>query len=368
MCAHPPFPPPLSSPLLSSPLLSSPLLSSPLLSSSAGGRGHLLAEILKTQSQISTGILFDLPSVYADAAAGAEVSSILGSAQSAREVKSQCKWATSCQAPKVGASLVKANAPDWNAGKSVCSAVSAPLCPHIHVATGSFFEPATLPRAHEFSETVMRDKLAKRLAGVNVTTNEAVRALGDPAAGGGIALKHHAVYAMMQILHDWSDEQSVNILKNLRQAMLYRPQTHPATICCNCQQGVDPNGCSSVEAPVCSGPANNGGQGQQQQQQQLQHGKSVRIPCPHLTVNYTSSLYVIDRIQRRDTDLVSSQGAGLADLLMMNNFDNARERYIEDMAMVLEQAGFRMKRIVPTRSQYAIVEAVPLEGAEIAHV
>lgn len=60
-------------------------------------------------------------------------------------------------------------------------------------------------------------------------------------------------------------------------------------------------------------------------------------------------------------DTVTSMGVELADLVMMNNFNDARERDIRDMRNILNRAGFVLTKVRPTRSEYVIFEAVPAE-------
>jgi len=238
-----------------------------------------------------------------------------------------------------------------------------PLCPSIHVTTGSFFEPKSIPRGHYFSESALRAQLREKLFAANDNPD------------GPVKLRHHSTYMMMQILHDWSDKDSIEILKKLRIAMLQTPNIDPQILCCP-EQGEDlglyKEDFSGLHLSA-TGETRVADQGHKHEvggsAPRCSHvigfdrktGKRKSVKCPSkIEIDFTSTLYVIDRIQDLGATLVNSKGVGLADLLMMNNFDNAKERYAEDMERVLREAGFTLKQIIPTRSQYGIVEAIPL--------
>ena len=408
----------------------------------AGGRGYLLAEVLREQPHISTGILFDLESVYSTEAQA--VATTLSEVFRYREraTEQSCTWATStCPYPgglfsiapqtftpspsRCASAVVPAEAGDESGeslgggdgarppqhapgsaanlrklmegmappsplaqlGRKAASLLGSakaavglgsgrgdegrasdqqrpqsrpqlaskvpPLCPSTHVVTGSFFEAETIPAAHMYSLAALRHKLLEALA--------APARLAQASSGTGalapVPLRHHAVYTMMQILHDWNDVDAAKILRNTRTAMLKAPPMAAIAghLCCGCHQQLPSEGCPTVQLELCSKTKAGAGAG-------AGAGELVRVPCPPLDVRYTSSLYILDRLLLPMPDPVLSQGTEQADLLMMNNFDNARERRVEDMARLLRTSGFRLKRVLPTRSAYSVIEAEPIPG------
>ena len=184
---------------------------------------------------------------------------------------------------------------------------------------------------------------------VHSLANGSTRGAEVAVVGGqhALKLKHRAVYVMMQILHDWSDEDSIKILKNVRQAMIATPKHKSDDLCCGCVMNESGTKCGKLRVPLCGG----------------KYGKEIigerMVNCPHTTIEYSSKLYVVDHILAHG-NIIDTQGSSYADVLMMNNFNNGKERYISDMKSVLSQAGFRLLRIIPTRSFYSIVEAEPV--------
>lgn len=70
-----------------------------------------------------------------------------------------------------------------------------------------------------------------------------------------------------------------------------------------------------------------------------------------------STLLIADRLVEPG-GFVDTQGTQFADLLMLNNF-GAKERTKSNFEKILNQANFKLKRIVHTRSTFVVIEATP---------
>lgn len=334
----------------------------------AGGHGHLLREILRSHDHISTGVLFDIPSVFDAPEAREGVRRRMEDALVRRQADTQCA-PTTCPLPPsfmsfapytqnqaLGQNQLSAYKCPAEEGKSgaamevigsVMKAIGAgsgtaaelieaekdahSLCPSVHVTTGSFFEPETIPKAHEFALPILQHKYLQRVRRA-VATGEEV----DSSP-----IRHSSVYVMMQILHDWSDEESMSILTNLHGAMTAVP-TLPPSFCCACGGG----DCSATTMEMCG--------------EKSSHGSAVKVPCGPTGVGFSSKLYIVDRVLQEQSTFINSQGSNFADILMMNNFNDAKERYVADMKRILEKTGFRLLRVLPSRSMHSIVEAEPI--------
>jgi hypothetical protein len=360
----------------------------------AGGRGHLLFEVLTQHPAVSTGIVFDLPRVYADERARSDMSARAraltlrrlaprtDAASGAAEFgQDRCVWDAATRSPAAVTAAASAlatrgetvathtpatAAPAWAQTKlselspaRAHAPAAAPTCAEVYVRSGSFFEPETIPRAHAAAAGAVRRRVAAALralhaAGVDITRPLPVAAAATPASGesaharaaaavaasvpgvslrpdGALAVAHTAAYMMMQILHDWNDKQSVEIVSNLRSAMAAAPTAE------------------ALAAEACGGTDS--------LDVSLADGRIARAPCPRLAPTFVSRLFIVDRILQRHGNLIGTQGSNFADCLMMNNFDDAREREVADMARILEQSSLTLARVTPTRSMYSIVEA-----------
>jgi hypothetical protein len=349
----------------------------------AGGRGQLLEAVLALHPQVATGVLFDLPYVY-DAEATAEVARGLKRVLAVRQgylpallaaeeqgkatetaaltlppVSEQLCGLSAVAPPQGGVMTVSNHGPaaaaaaqqhaqlqcsrrprtkeGYSAGYVAAGAAS--LCPSFSVRTGSFFEPQTVPKAHEWARAALAHKLRQGVASLANGHAEGV-AVVETGAGPALKLRHSAAYVMMQILHDWDDGDSKRILASLRTAMLAEPTIKDRDLCCGGAAG-----CDGIEVDVCGDDGNTAG--------------TRKVACPKTVVEYESKLLIVDRMLTKG-NMVETQGSNFADLLMMNNFD-AKERYIKGMKKILEESGFRLLRVLPSRSMYAIVEAEPVK-------
>ncbi len=374
----------------------------------AGGRGHLLFETLAQHRGVSTGILFDLPRVFADDQATSEVHKRAETLARARRSSSAgCRPTAAGQrgkgeepalaqgvaqslAPKGGAVMAIALAGPTGSSSSSSSIISEASgakheCGRVVVRSGSFFEPETIPRAHAAAATTLRGKVQRALGRLQSPEGKfaikkvaeaaaegaraAVGSMGAAEAGkkgkaaaaeatriaaedglvvrgdGAIVVEHNAAYTMMQILHDWNDEQSVDILKSLRPAMLWTPSPDAFSkdICCGSNPDGSPAQCDGMMVP-------------------LAHGGEVKVACPKVEGEFSARLLIVDRILSKKGTLISTQGSNFADCLMMNNFNDAKERHVDDMARLAEKSGFRMLRVLPTRSMYGVVVSEPVQS------
>lgn len=375
----------------------------------AGGRGHLLFEVLARHPGVATGVVFDLKRVYGDertrgdmdararklltqrltaapvpAAPSAAAAATAAAVAVATARAAHCHWdASPARAAAVAANLAPKGsvvtaytpaslAPGFTAARTG-AAVSAAPCPEVVFREGSFFEVDTVPRAHAAAAPALRRKVesvlrALHARGVDVTrplTHAAASAgaegdgWGTVGADGAVAVTHEAVYVLMQILHDWNDSESAIILANLRAAMTAAPAAGvaEAEVCC---------GVGATSVAQCGGSMEldlGGGGGDESSSDKGSKGsKIVRVPCPRVKAQYNSRLLVIDRLLQRGAhrNLINTQGANLADCLMMNNFNDAKERDEPTMAAVMARAGFTMTRVVPTRSMYVAFEGEPI--------
>ena len=286
----------------------------------AGGHGHLLREILRTKPHISTGILFDIPSVLRDPQVQDLISNKMLAMQKRRIETYPCSWSTcpvpgnlfsirpdvkqpqsrlsAYECPRVkeiesspGAvilrkmsdlsgsisnvisdsmvtisSLIHGDGGDGKGemqlhkGRNLAQEMAEAerdaesLCPTVHVTEGSFFTPETIPRAHHYGLPALQHKYLMKVRREAMEKGlDSGSALVKSGAVENIRTKHTSAYVMMQILHDWSDEDSMTILKNLRLAMLSKIEAQPGentSLCCSCGQSENTN-CSQTTMMVC---------------------------------------------------------------------------------------------------------------------
>lgn len=100
------------------------------------------------------------------------------------------------------------------------------------------------------------------------------------------------IYVLKHVLHDWTDERSVSILKNIRKAI--KPE-----------------------------------------------GKVLVIE------------FVVPPGNQPDT-------SKMLDMVMLLLLDGGRERRADEFQAILESAGFKLNRVIPTRAGIGLVEAVPV--------
>jgi len=59
-------------------------------------------------------------------------------------------------------------------------------------------------------------------------------------------------------------------------------------------------------------------------------------------------------------NIINDHGGPLGDMLMMNNFNNAQERSVEDFVDVFKKSGWALTKVHNSRMMYAVVEGVLL--------
>lgn len=76
-----------------------------------------------------------------------------------------------------------------------------------------------------------------------------------------------------------------------------------------------------------------------------------------------SRVLIIDRVMNtwpRKSSFIESHGANFVDLVMLSNFDGAYERGEKEWRTLLNVAGFEVVTITSTRSDFCVIEAVPI--------
>jgi hypothetical protein len=90
---------------------------------------------------------------------------------------------------------------------------------------------------------------------------------------------------------------------------------------------------------------------------------SPTIPKPYTPISFglthNKKIIVIDRLlPETPQNIIADHGGAWGDILMMNNFNNAKERRVKDFSRIFEESGLLLTRVIKTRLMYSIVEAV----------
>jgi hypothetical protein len=80
------------------------------------------------------------------------------------------------------------------------------------------------------------------------------------------------------------------------------------------------------------------------------------------SLTHNKKVLVVDRLLPSTAqNIINDHGGHLADILMMNNFNNAQERTVAEFKTIFDQSGWKMTTIHNTRMMYAVVEGVLLD-------
>lgn len=214
-----------------------------------------------------------------------------------------------------------------------------PMCPNVHLFTGDFFNVSSIPSAHRFSGPSLayklRSVLAHRMAAAiassplsslsysSSTSPTPINydSLTSKITTKPINLRHKTVYTLMQVVHDWKDDDCVTMLFNVRQAMTKQPDTYanPATNpCCACHHSTlmsdspispdqalqcsrltldicQPTHTSVAHSPTTASSPSASSSAITQAEGNAQPTAQVSVSCPQVKVKYQSKLMIIER-------------------------------------------------------------------------
>ena len=265
-----------------------------------GGQGGMVAGIVRANPRLGGGIVFDMPHVIA---------------------RARALWA---------APAPKATADERSGGGGGDGITSTAFEPHreaalvarISFVEGDMFEPSTLPAPRI------------RLAAAAAAGEAALRAGAFPLdnARGREAACDHLLpgvgFVLRDILHDWTDDDSVRILASLRRAM-----RDNSTLCYPVSSQTA--GTADPLAPV--------------------RGERRAAPAGSASKD---RVFVVARVVYPGVGFVEAMGSNDADLVMLANFGStAGERTLEHFGRLFAAAGLELVTAHATRSHYRVLEA-----------
>jgi hypothetical protein len=218
---------------------------------------------------------------------------------------------------------------------------------------------------------------------------------------------HETGYAMMQILHDWNQIDSTSILNNLRIAATVLPQEVEKSLPKDANEINNPTRLTPIDAEKYAILCHHGlrehfprelsqehqdgnNQNDQNKNKKLtqlyfsyqfihlycqqnfkivetknnpsQLSKSINSYSPvEFSLTHNKKVLVIDRLlPSTPQNIINDHGGPLGDMLMMNNFNNAQERSVEDFVDVFKKSGWALTKVHNSRMMYAVVEGVLL--------
>ena len=247
-----------------------------------GGFGEMTASIVRENKKLERGYIFDMPHV------------IERSAQLWRKGR----WKKTTPPPDSDAAAIVR-------GGRFNPAAEENLVERVDLHPGDMFNASTFPSVIIKLET-------------NYLKFKASYPVGDPTAALD-KCTHDAAprfgYVLRDILHDWSDIDSIRILKSLRQVMRGNE-----TIC----YGTD--------------------------------GSKVVRPAPPKQ-QFKDRAFIVARIIVPGANFVQSMGTTDADIVMMGAFGTtAGERTVEHFKQLFEAADLELVTVHPTRSHYSVLE------------
>lgn len=189
----------------------------------------------------------------------------------------------------------------WQHGAPASMPSASTVRSRISWLGGDMFDPSTLPGP------VLQAQAQAKKEGRTVCTHEVKETYG---------------YALRDILHDWPDEDCVRILSSLSAVM--RGGATPTDTCWDTEG-------KAVTA------------------QEAGKNKSKAV----------DRVFIIGRVIVPGASFVSSLGSQDADMVMLGAFGTtAGERTTAAYSALLQQSGLTLVKVHPTRSHYAVIEAV----------